>query len=60
MWLPSVWDSKGETTERVFEYYYATKDLNDNPVFYSTVESLENELETLLGGVAYPKTWENS
>ena len=60
MWLPSVWDSKGETTERVFEYYYATKDLNENPVFYSTVESLENELVTLLGGQPYPKTWENS
>jgi hypothetical protein len=56
-WIPSAWDSKGETTERVFEFYYATADLNDSPSFYKTVEQLEAELERL---GKYPKTWENS
>jgi hypothetical protein len=57
MWLPSVWDSKGETTERVFEYYFATDKLTVSPEFYPTVESLEAALETLH---LYPRDWETS
>jgi hypothetical protein len=60
MWLPSVWDSKGETTERVYEFYWATDDVNASPEFWQTVELLENYLEHAGDNDTslYPLSWE--
>lgn len=64
MWLPSVWDSKGETTERVYEFYWATEDVNASPEFWKTVPLLEQYLEAVPDATGqntrnlYPLTWE--
>lgn len=64
MWLPSVWDNKGETTERVYEFYWATEDVNTSPEFWKTVPLLEQYLEAVPDATGqntknlYPLTWE--
>ena len=64
MWLPSVWDNKGETTERVYEFYWATEDVNASPEFWKTVPLLEQYLEAVPDATGqntknlYPLAWE--